>query len=126
MDSLRASDADREQAVASLGRHAEAGRLTPDELEDRVGRAYAARTVAELDALHDDLPAEALPWRPDRSGPAPSRETVRAPLAALAVLLVAAGLAGIVAVGHPIGPLFLLAFLVWRAGRRWRPSAAVR
>jgi hypothetical protein len=125
MDSLRASDADREQAVASLGRHAEAGRLTPDELEDRVERAYAARTVAELDALHDDLLAEAhVPWRPDRT--APPREIVRAPLAALAVLLVAAGLAGIVAVGHPIGPLFLLAFLVWRAGRRWRPSAAVR
>jgi hypothetical protein len=112
MDSLRASDADRDRAVASLGRHAEAGRLTADELEERVERAYAARTVAELDALQGDLPGE----------PAAPRRRERPPLALLAVLLVAAGLAGIAAVGHPIAPLFLLAFLVWRFAWR-RPSA---
>jgi Domain of unknown function (DUF1707) len=111
MDSLRASDADRDRAVTSLGRHAEAGRLTADELEERVERAYAARTVAELDALQRDLPAEAAPRRRERP-----------PLALLAVLLVAAGLAGTAAVGHPIAPLFLLAFLVWRFAW-WRPSA---
>jgi hypothetical protein len=114
MDTLRASDADRERAVAALGRHAEAGRLTADELEERVEQAYAARTVGELEALQRDLPAE-------RSAPPP-----RPPLALLAVLLVAAGLAGIAVAGHPIAPLFLLAFLAWRlAGRaRRRGSTA--
>jgi hypothetical protein len=110
MDSLRASDADRERAVATLGRHAEAGRLDAEELEERIERAYAARTLAELDALQRDLPAEPV---------APSRGWDRPPLALLAVLLVAAGLAGTALVGHPIAPLFLLAFLAWRvAGRR--------
>jgi hypothetical protein len=113
MEPLRASDADREQVVASLGRHAQAGRLSADELEERVERAYSARTVAELEALQRDLPAE-------RSAP-----PTRPPLVLLAVLLLAAGLAGTALVGHPIAPLFLLAFLAWRvAGRRpWRPSA---
>ena len=118
MDSLRASDADRERAVASLGRHAQAGRLTAEELEDRVERAYAARTVAELEALHRDLPAE-------RPTP-PARGPVRPPLVLLMVLLVAAGLAGTPSVRHPIAEMFLLAFLVWRLGRPRGPSAVAR
>ena len=42
---LRASDAEREAAVAHLREHGAAGRLTMDELDDRSARAYAARTV---------------------------------------------------------------------------------
>ena len=54
--SVRASDADREQLVGELHDHAVAGRLTTDELEERLQAAYAARTTAELDALRHDLP----------------------------------------------------------------------
>lgn len=53
---LRASDADREQLIAELNEHAVAGRLTTEELEDRIKAAYAARTTGELDALRRDLP----------------------------------------------------------------------
>jgi Domain of unknown function (DUF1707) len=54
--SLRVADADREQLAAELREHLVAGRLTPDEFEERVERAYRASTRAELDALKSDLP----------------------------------------------------------------------
>ena len=54
--SLRTSDADREETVTRLRRHAAAGRLDVDELEQRIGAAYAARTHGELAALQADLP----------------------------------------------------------------------
>jgi hypothetical protein len=54
---LRASDADREQLVAELNDHTVAGRLSTDELEQRLQAAYAARTTGELDDLRRDLPA---------------------------------------------------------------------
>jgi hypothetical protein len=53
---VRASDEDRERVVASLKEHCTAGRLTLDELPDRVERAYAAGTLAELEELTRDLP----------------------------------------------------------------------
>jgi hypothetical protein len=53
---LRASDAEREQTATVLREHTAAGRLTPEELSERLDAAYAARTVAELDALTHDLP----------------------------------------------------------------------
>jgi hypothetical protein len=49
--SLRASDADREQFVEALRRHHAEGRLTVEELTERTERAYAARTLGDLDAL---------------------------------------------------------------------------
>ena len=60
---LRASDADRESIVALLRDHCAAGRLDVDELEQRIGAAYSARTHGELGALLGDLPAR----RPARS-----------------------------------------------------------
>jgi hypothetical protein len=54
--SIRASDADREAVAGALRDHAVAGRLTTDELGERVGSAFAARTLGELDALVADLP----------------------------------------------------------------------
>jgi uncharacterized protein DUF1707/cell wall-active antibiotic response 4TMS protein YvqF len=54
---LRASDADREQALALLTEHCAAGRLTLDELADRIDVVHAARTQAELAEVLRDLPA---------------------------------------------------------------------
>jgi Domain of unknown function (DUF1707) len=56
---MRASDDDREQAVTELKAHCAAGRLTLDELPDRVERAYAAATLDELAELTRDLPQRA-------------------------------------------------------------------
>ena len=67
---LRASDADRERAVGQLREHSLAGRLTVEELDERTAEAFAAKTVAELDALLADLPREHAPAAPARA-PAP-------------------------------------------------------
>lgn len=64
---LRAADADRAALATVLGEHMTAGRLTVAEYEERLARAYAAKTYGELEALTTDLPAvaraagEALP-----------------------------------------------------------------
>ena len=61
---LRASDADRERAVGLLWTAFERGRLTRDELQWRIGEAYAARTFGELTALATVAgPPPALPPR---------------------------------------------------------------
>ena len=57
---LRASDADRERAVELLQGHAEAGRLTVEELDERCSRALSAKTFGELDAITSDLPPLAV------------------------------------------------------------------
>ena len=57
-----ASSADRERAVGVLRAGFTEGRLTQDELDDRVARAYAARTYGQLWELTVDLPAGALPY----------------------------------------------------------------
>jgi RNA polymerase-interacting CarD/CdnL/TRCF family regulator len=55
---MRASDADRERIVAALERHTAAGRLSLAEFAERVDRALASRTQAELAAVVRDLPRE--------------------------------------------------------------------
>lgn len=57
---LRASDADREQAVTALREHLLAGRLTLEEFSERVDGALRARVTGELARLQNDLP-EVLP-----------------------------------------------------------------
>ena len=53
---MRASDADRDAVLSDLSENFQAGRLTPEEFEDRTGRALAARTWGELKDLLRDLP----------------------------------------------------------------------
>jgi hypothetical protein len=53
---LRASDADRDTTVDILCAAVGDGRLTLTELDERVGAALSARTVAQLVALIADLP----------------------------------------------------------------------
>jgi hypothetical protein len=54
---LRASHDDRDRVVEVLTGAAGDGRLTPEELDQRVGAALTARTYGELAALVSDLPA---------------------------------------------------------------------
>lgn len=61
---IRASDAEREAVVQRLSENAAVGRLTLDELEQRIGLAYAAATRGELAKLTADLPQQsAVPPR---------------------------------------------------------------
>jgi hypothetical protein len=59
--SMRAAAADRERAVDVLKAGFTEGRLTQEEYNDRMGRAYSARTYAELLTLTADLPTGAMP-----------------------------------------------------------------
>jgi hypothetical protein len=54
---LRASQADREQAIDTLKAAFVQGMLAKDEFDLRVGQAFASRTYAELAAVTADLPA---------------------------------------------------------------------
>ncbi len=64
---IRASDADRDRTVAALREHLAAGRLTTEEFDERLDKAYAAKTLGELDALMVDLPKTGLEQPPDAS-----------------------------------------------------------
>jgi hypothetical protein len=57
----RASDADRDIAADILCAAVGDGRLTLDELDDRLGAALSARTTIELAALIADLPGRRRP-----------------------------------------------------------------
>jgi hypothetical protein len=65
--SIRASDADREQAVSALREHLLAGRLTLEEFAERVEVALGARFGRELARVQEDLPeVAAVPASPGR------------------------------------------------------------
>jgi hypothetical protein len=105
----RASDEDREQVARALRRHAVAGRLTIDELDERIGAALSARTLGELDALLFDLP------RGQRLAPASARTGLTLLLKGLVLLLV----------GLIIVTVAIAIALVW-AGSRVAAAVAAR
>ncbi|HEX9623104.1 MAG TPA: DUF1707 domain-containing protein [Streptosporangiaceae bacterium] len=139
---LRASDADRDRALAELSDHYQAGRLSTDEFDERSGRALQAKTGQELSGLFTDLPEEHPAWanssaavgQSDQGVPArvgPGRVTWPAPgalasvigtVTAVAVVALAfAGLAGDHDGGHPwtgiVVPLIVALLIVRRFTR---------
>jgi Domain of unknown function (DUF1707) len=99
---MRASDADRDAVLSDLSEHFQAGRLTPEEFEDRAGRALAARTWGELKDLLRDLPSTLpgprVPVAAASSAARPERSPGRGAPAPIAVLA-AIGIAVAVLVG---------------------------
>ena len=69
---MRAADSDRTAVATALGRHMADGRLTVEEYEERVARAYAARTYAELAELTADLPSSGVTRPATRPGSTPA------------------------------------------------------
>lgn len=55
-EQMRVGDVERESAAAELREHFASGRLTQDELNERLDLTFAARTRADLSALMGDLP----------------------------------------------------------------------
>jgi hypothetical protein len=102
---MLASDQEREHAAETLRSHAAAGRLEPDELEERLEAAFAARTQAELDSLVADQPAPTERSRRER----PSIPPV-IPIAVLLVAIWALTGAGYFWPVWPIGALLIGAF----------------
>jgi hypothetical protein len=58
---LRIGDAERDAAAADLGEHYAAGRLTLDELHQRLDAVFAAKTFGQLARLMGDLPVTGRP-----------------------------------------------------------------
>lgn len=57
---MRVSDADRDQVAEVLREATSQGRITFDELEERLSQVYAAKTYADLDEVTHDLPGPGL------------------------------------------------------------------
>jgi DNA-binding PadR family transcriptional regulator len=79
---LRISDADRDAAAAALGEHFAQGRLTADELHERLGLALGAVTLRDITRATQDLPWQhAWPEGGDGDGDPdrPARQDAEAP-----------------------------------------------
>jgi hypothetical protein len=81
---LRVGDADREATAAQLREHYADGRLTLDELNERLDQTFAAKTKADLNTVMRDLPQTASPgpggygqtgWQPGWQGSMATRPT---------------------------------------------------
>lgn len=73
---LRASDSDRERVADILRQAAGDGRLTMEELDERLDAVYAAKTYAELEPITKDLPAAGTAHAPVPA-PAPAGDISR-------------------------------------------------
>ena len=90
-DDKRASDAERDRVISDLRAHAADGRLSVDELDERIATALAARTRAELAGLLADLPRRPRPVADQRRE---VRDHVRTYLSVMALLVVIWALTG--------------------------------
>lgn len=83
---LRVGDRERDDAARALGEHFAAGRLDRAEYDERLDKAFAARTAGELGTLFRDLPQQRPPRRPERE--TLHRHGFRFPFLPLLLLLV--------------------------------------
>jgi hypothetical protein len=100
---LRIGDAERDATIAKLREHFAAGRLTLDELTERIDGALAAKTQGQIDALTADLPRLRPPWPPVRAHQTEPSDTGR--YLVLMLLLFAIG-----------AWLLMMAFMAYRTG----------
>jgi hypothetical protein len=111
--SARASAADRERAIDVLKAAFAEGRLTREELDARVERAYGSRTYTDLAALSADLPAGPLGALPSQVAGAPAGYRPR-PAPRTNPLAVASLVCGLI----PLLPATLAAIILGIAARR--------
>jgi hypothetical protein len=143
---LLVGDAERDATAAGLREHYAAGRLSLDELNERISQAFAARTRGDLSAVMHDLPSlrpggAPLPGGtpqdpgsggPGHHGPRGPAHAIGVGISAVVALCLLTGF-GILAAagtgiggGRPFGVVLLLAALALlrrlfsRRGRRVR------
>lgn len=90
MHELRSSELERQRVATFLRDSCAEGRLDPDELDERVGRALGSRTYGDLVDLVADLPGgrASLPGSPGVIAPVQARGRRRGPgLLPVALLL---------------------------------------
>jgi hypothetical protein len=131
-DAIRVSDAERDQAVAELSEHYQAGRLTLEEFDDRSNLALRARTGSDLTSLFTDLPkgaaaavrAPASPAFPADDGRrrAGRPVTARAIIACVIAVTILGNVAGGIGQHHLdfgwLVPVVVLGFVFLRLSRR--------
>jgi len=130
---VRVSDADRDSVAAQLREHYALGRLTMDELNERLDRVFASRTRADLNAVTSDLPYAAprgvLPsdgaWRGGSGGDyryGYGRRPAAGILGFIPVavaLWLAVAVVSVLAFGIGSGPPLVAIFLAALAAIRW-------
>jgi hypothetical protein len=118
---MRASDADRERVAERLRRATAEGRLSAEELEERLATALRARTYGQLDALVADLPSDA-PARPRGAAPL----GLPRPALALAVAVAVPVALAVVAFVLFLVTGFVIAWLPWLAICWWTFGGGAR
>ncbi len=117
---IRIWDTERDEAVSALGDHFAAGRLTREELDERIDQAVQAKFSTDLEPLFADLPkAVAEPLRSDPGAVRAQRPP--SPLFLLFPLM----MIGLVVTAIAVNAPWLVWGLVWFFvlsrfwGRRW-------
>ncbi|HEY2579095.1 MAG TPA: DUF1707 domain-containing protein [Streptosporangiaceae bacterium] len=117
---IRISDADRERVAARLREHFAEGRLTQDELDERITATFSAKTLGDLRPILADLPEsapvtpqarQAPPWA-GRRGPVIAHRGPRLFPLAMFALIAALVLPG---AGWLFLAFFKLVLLFWLA-----------
>lgn len=130
---MRIGHAERDAVAAELREHYASGRLTLEELDERLDAALAAKTRGDLDALMRDLPsARPAPAAAGAGRPGPGPRTAGQAVATMVFLalaicaLVTIGFIGVfgAGIGRPFGIVLLLTALAFLRrlffGRRHR------
>ena len=124
---IRIDNAERSRVTDALCKHFADGRLDEAELNDRAGRAAAAKTRADLGPLLADLPPLDQPVYPEVA-PMPRRShpvlwvialLLLAPLVIAGAVAVAGGAFGLaIGVAHGLMPLLLVIGVIYLIARR--------
>ena len=120
---LRIGDAEREAAVAALGEHYAAGRLTKEEYDERSTQAWTARTSSALWPLFADLPRADGRTAADDAPPHARRPAAGRPWWVVPFVPVLVVLVLLTVVTHvPLVLLAVVGWLLWarRGGPRGR------
>jgi Domain of unknown function (DUF1707) len=118
---MRIGDAERDRAIASLGDHFAAGRLTAEEFDQRMDQALKARFNEDLEPLFADLPRTVEPDVQSNSNRRPDLHLAWSAMLWMAPLIVIFAVVAAVVLSAPwLVWVFLWVFLITGLFRRRR------
>ena len=118
---VRIGDAERDRAIASLGDHFAAGRLTAEEFDQRMDQALKARFNEDLEPLFADLPRTVEPDVQSNSNRRPDLHLAWSAMLWMAPLIVIFAVIAAVVLSAPwLVWVFLWVFLITGLFRRRR------
>ena len=124
---LRIGDAERDRAVAALGDHFAAGRLTNEEFEQRMEQAIKARFNDDLEPLFADLPRTVEPVAEQRSNRPSEAQLAWSVMMWLAPVFILCAVVAAVVLSAPwLVWIFLWVFLISGLFRHRRRSQGPR